>query len=123
MVSLIVTILVGIVITINISVLVNFVNVWMISRVNGLNDVTISNLIGMKLRKIPPEVIINSLIILRKAGFRQIEPIQLESHYLAGGDLDRVVETLVREQKSGKNPDFISACADDLRNKYEERSG
>ena len=63
----------------------------MAARVPGVNPVT---LVGMRLRKVPQEKIVLPLIAAVKAGL-DININQLETHYLAGGSVDRVVNALI----------------------------
>lgn len=72
-----------------------------------------SSLIGMRLRRVPPHVIINSLIKATKAGIT-IDIDQLEAHYLAGGNVDRVVNALIAAQRAAIPLEFERAAAIDL---------
>ena len=75
--------------------------------------VSIFTLIGMKLRRIKPEKIINPLIQSTKAGIK-IQINDLESHYLAGGNVDKVVKSLVAAQRAEIPLNFERATAIDL---------
>lgn len=75
--------------------------------------VSIFTLIGMKLRRIKPEKIINPLIQSTKAGIK-IPINDLESHYLAGGNVDNVVKSLVAAQRAEIPLNFERATAIDL---------
>ena len=75
--------------------------------------VSIFRLVGMKLRRIRPERIINPLIQSTKAGMK-IPIDDLESHYLAGGNVDKVVKALVAAQRADIKLDFERAAAIDL---------
>ena len=57
--------------------------------------VSLFALIGMRLRKIPPKEIVQSLIIAHKAGLNKIKREELETHYMAGGHVERVISALV----------------------------
>lgn len=71
------------------------------------------SLIGMRLRRVPPHVIINSLIKATKAGIG-LHINQLEAHYLAGGNVDRVVNALIAAQRATIPLEFERAAAIDL---------
>lgn len=75
--------------------------------------VSIGSLIGMRFRKVPPEVIVVSKITAQKAGI-SISVDQLESHFLAGGNVKRVVEALIHADKAHIHLDFERATAIDL---------
>jgi len=66
----------------------------------GGGHVTIFNLIGMRFRRVPPAIIVNGLIASRKAGI-DLESDALEVHYMAGGDVDKVVDALIVRTKKG----------------------
>ncbi len=75
--------------------------------------VGIFNLIGMRLRRVVPSRIIIPLIKATKAGLG-INVNQLEAHYLAGGNVDRVVDALIAAQRADMNLPFERAAAIDL---------
>lgn len=70
-------------------------------------------LIGMRLRRIPPPLIINSLVSARKAGL-EMDTNELEAHYLAGGDINKVVLALIAADKANIDLKFQRAAAIDL---------
>ncbi len=70
-------------------------------------------LIGMRLRRIPPPLIINSLVSARKAGL-DLDTNMLEAHYLAGGDVNKVVLALIAADKANIDLEFQRAAAIDL---------
>ena len=75
--------------------------------------VGILTLIGMKLRRVRPESIINPMIQATKAGI-PLPISKLEAHYLAGGNVDKVVKSLVAAQRAEIPLDFERAAAIDL---------
>lgn len=79
----------------------------------GGGHVTIFNLIGMRFRRVPPGVIVNGLIASRKAGI-PLKSDDLEVHYMAGGDVDKVVDALIAASKAGIELTFEIATAIDL---------
>ncbi len=89
-----------------------FVNVW-IRAVASNAHVTLMNLIFMKLRHVPPGLIVEALIRLKKAGL-EVETDPLEAHYMAGGDLLNVVNALIAADKAGLGLAFERAAAIDL---------
>lgn len=88
------------------------VRLWIAARASGVK-LRIISLIGMRLRKIPPAAIVNSLIKAIKAGLPMTTDM-LEQHYLAGGNVDRVVDALIAAQKADIPLDFKRATAIDL---------
>ncbi len=70
-------------------------------------------LIGMRLRRIPPPLIINTLVSARKAGL-DMDTDVLEAHYLAGGDVNKVVLALIAADKANIDLEFQRAAAIDL---------
>jgi|TARA_B000000475_G_scaffold244954_1_gene217763 uncharacterized protein YqfA (UPF0365 family) len=79
----------------------------------GGGHVTIFNLIGMRFRRVPPGVIVNGLIASRKAGI-VLNSDDLEVHFMAGGDVDKVVDALIAASKAGIELTFEIATAIDL---------
>jgi len=75
--------------------------------------VSIITLIGMRLRRVPPHKIVLSLIKSTKAGL-DLNINQLEAHYLAGGDVDRVVNAIIAAERAGIPLTFTRAAAIDL---------
>jgi uncharacterized protein YqfA (UPF0365 family) len=72
-----------------------------------------ARLIGMWLRKVDPSVIVDSRIILTKAGI-PMETDLLETHYLARGDVRRVSQSLVAANKANIPLNFQRSAAIDL---------
>jgi len=75
--------------------------------------VSILNLIGMRLRRVMPAGIVLPLIKATKAGL-QISVNQLEAHYLAGGNVNNVVDALIAAERAGIELPFEKAAAIDL---------
>jgi len=75
--------------------------------------VTIGSLIGMRIRKVPPGIIVNSLITANKAGL-QVTTNELETHYLAGGNVPNVIRALISADKANISLSFKQATAIDL---------
>ncbi|MCF7854636.1 MAG: flotillin-like protein FloA [Candidatus Pacebacteria bacterium] len=90
-----------------------FLNVW-IRALASKAHVSIWNLVGMKLRRVPPSLIVEALIRLRKAGMSTVNTDALEAHYLAGGDVLNVVNALIAADKAGITLTFERAAAIDL---------
>jgi uncharacterized protein YqfA (UPF0365 family) len=88
------------------------VRMWIAARAAGVK-LRIISLVGMRLRKIPPARIANPLIKSVKAGIN-LTTDMLEQHYLAGGNVDRVVDALIAAQKADIPLDFKRATAIDL---------
>lgn len=80
-----------------------------------VNDVKISlvQLIIMRWRKVPPSLIVNSMITAAKAGI-SLDRGNLEAHYLAGGHVQQVVNALISADKANMSLDFKTATAIDL---------
>jgi uncharacterized protein YqfA (UPF0365 family) len=88
------------------------VRLWIAARASGVK-LRIISLVGMRLRKITPSNIVNPLIKAIKAGLGMTTDM-LEQHYLAGGNIDRVVDALIAAQKADIPLDFKRATAIDL---------
>jgi uncharacterized protein YqfA (UPF0365 family) len=88
------------------------VGLWITAIFAGVK-ITIGELIGMRIRKVPPGVIVNSLITATKAGL-QVTTRELETHYLAGGDVPNVIRALISAEKANINLSFKQATAINL---------
>lgn len=75
--------------------------------------VPIWQLIGMRIRKVPPAIILNNLVSATKAGLNLVTD-ELEAHYLAGGNVKQVVNALISADKANIPLDFKSGTAIDL---------
>lgn len=102
------------VIFIALTVLLSFVplGLWISALAAGVK-IGIFNLVGMRLRRVPPDKIVNPLIKAVKAGL-DVEVNKLEAHYLAGGNVDRVINALIAAQRAGIPLSFERAAAIDL---------
>ena len=82
-------------------------------------QVSLMSLIGMKFRKVRPEVIVTAKIMAKQAGLEigkrgGISTDMLEAHYLAGGDVMRVINAIIAAQRANIDLDFDRAAAIDL---------
>jgi uncharacterized protein YqfA (UPF0365 family) len=80
---------------------------------SGVKLKIFKDLIGMRLRKVPPVVIVSNMITATKAGI-VVEQGKLEAHYLAGGNVNKVVIALVSADKANLGLTFERATAIDL---------
>ena len=68
----------------------------------------------MRIRNVPPNVIVPSLIEAHKAGLDNVTRDKLEAHFLTGGHVQRVVHALVSASKANIELSFEKAAAIDL---------
>ncbi|GHU68394.1 hypothetical protein FACS1894184_10270 [Clostridia bacterium] len=85
---------------------------WISARASGV-DVSIVALVGMKIRRIAPQRVVNPMIKATKAGLN-LSLSKMEAHYLAGGNIDRVVDSLIAAQSANIPLEFDGARAIDL---------
>jgi uncharacterized protein YqfA (UPF0365 family) len=97
-----------------ISVFTSFVPVglWIAALASNVN-VGILSLIGMRLRRVRPTLVVLPLIRARKAGI-DVNINQLESHLLSGGHVDNVVDALIAAHRAKLDLTFERAAAIDL---------
>jgi len=88
------------------------VRLWVAAWSSGAK-VGFGELIGMRLRRVAPSAVVNPRIAAVKAG-REVATNTLESHYLAGGNVERVVNALISADKAGIQLEFKQAAAIDL---------
>lgn len=89
------------------------VGLW-VSAISAGAKVGIVNLVGMRLRRVNPNQIVLPLIKANKAGIEDVNTDQLEAHYLAGGNVDRVIDALIAAQRAQIPLTLQRACAIDL---------
>ncbi|NGX53827.1 MAG: hypothetical protein K1000chlam4_00547 [Chlamydiae bacterium] len=103
----------AIVVIIILAIVGKFISLWFQAFVSG-TPIALFNIIGMSLRKIPPRVIVNARINSYKAGLKQIEVNDLETHYLAGGKVLEVVAAMIAAEKANIPLTWKQATAIDL---------
>jgi uncharacterized protein YqfA (UPF0365 family) len=89
------------------------INLWITAYFSGVRIKLIRDLVGMRLRKVPPTSIVRPLITAHKAGIYLSTP-QLEAHFLAGGHIQSVVNALISADKANIDLTFERATAIDL---------
>ena len=86
---------------------------WLSAKVSGVN-ISLVQLFLMRIRNVPPYIIVPGMIEAHKAGLQNITRDELEAHYLAGGHVERVVHALVSASKANIELPFQMATAIDL---------
>lgn len=88
------------------------VGLWVTAFFSGVR-IKLSNLVGMRLRRVVPSRIVNPLIKATKAGL-DLDISELEAHYLAGGNINTLVDALIAAQRANIPLVFERAAAIDL---------
>lgn len=86
---------------------------WVSARVSGVH-ISLLQLVLMRIRNVPAATIVRAMIEAHKAGLRDVTRDDLEAHYLAGGDVEKVVHALVSASKANIDLTFKMATAIDL---------
>ena len=95
-------------------IFLNFVPIGLwVSAIAANVNVGIFTLVGMRLRRVVPSKIVLPLIKANKAGL-DVSVNQLEAHYLAGGNVDRVVDALIAAHRAAIPLPFERSAAIDL---------
>ena len=89
------------------------ISLWITAVFSGV-QVNLMDLVFMRFRKVPPPLIVNSLILATKAGIKDINSTLLETHFLAGGNLTNVIKALIVADKANLKMTFKQATAIDL---------
>ncbi|MDX1428958.1 MAG: flotillin-like protein FloA [Rhodothermales bacterium] len=89
------------------------VGLWVTAFFSGVRLKLVRDLVGMRLRKVPPALVVRTMITGHKAGL-SLETPQLEAHYLAGGEVQKVVNALISADKANIDLSFEQAAAIDL---------
>jgi len=88
------------------------VNLWFTAQLSNVK-ISLLNLVLMRLRKVPPALVTNAMITSTKAGLK-ISTNEIETHYLAGGNVNKVIKALISADKANIPLDFKLATAIDL---------
>ena len=89
------------------------VRLYIAAIASGVKIRIFQDLIGMRLRRVPPSIIVNSMIAAAKAGVK-VEMGKLEAHLLAGGNVPNVINALISADKANLGLTFERAAAIDL---------
>ena len=101
-------------------IVVSFFNVWLKALLSGA-PVSLLTLVAMRLRRVPYAVLVEARITAVKAGI-DLSIDEIETHYLAGGDVLQTVQGLINAQKAGIQMDWDQAVKIDLATKGTEKS-
>ena len=88
------------------------INLWFTAQLSGVR-VNLLNLVLMRLRKVSPSLVVNAMITSTKAGL-DLTSNDIETHYLAGGNVGRVIKALISADKANIPLSFKLATAIDL---------
>lgn len=87
-------------------------NLWFTAQLSNVK-ISLLNLVLMRLRKVSPALVTNAMITSTKAGLK-ITSNEIETHYLAGGNVNKVIKALISADKANIPLDFKLATAIDL---------
>jgi uncharacterized protein YqfA (UPF0365 family) len=111
--ALVVLIVIGIIIFLSLFTYFIPIGLWITAYFSGVKVKMLRDLVGMRLRKVPPHNIIRPMISATKAGI-SLDINKLEAHFLAGGNVNQVVNALISADKANINISFERATAIDL---------
>jgi uncharacterized protein YqfA (UPF0365 family) len=89
------------------------VRLWITAIFSGVWLNLFRDLVGMRLRRVPPNQIVRPLITAHKAGI-YVDTSLLEAHFLAGGHVQQVINALISADKANIDLTFDRATAIDL---------
>lgn len=105
--------LLGIFLIVIVSFIFKYISLWFQAFISGAK-ISLVNIIAISLRKIPPRLIVTARINLCKAGLKNITVSDLETHFLAGGKVNNVVQAMIAADKADIKLDWKRATAIDL---------
>lgn len=103
----------GIVGLVVLAIVAQFFRIWLQAYMSNA-DVSLLDLIGMRLRKVDIMTIVSARIQLVKSGIHGISATDLESHYLAGGRVPNVTRAMIAANRASVELDWKKSCAIDL---------
>ena len=89
------------------------IGLWITAYFAGVKVGIFRDLVGMRLRKVPPAAIVRPKISAAKAGL-EVELDRMEAHFLAGGNVEAVILALISADKANIELTFERATAIDL---------
>ncbi|CAN0073843.1 unnamed protein product [Chrysoparadoxa australica] len=89
------------------------IDLWITAVFSGVK-INLLDLVFMRFRKVPPKLIVRSLILAVKAGIKDVSSELLETHYLANGNIINVIKALIVADKANLSMSFKQATAIDL---------
>jgi len=98
--------------------LFSYFGIWFQAYMSGAN-ISLWSLVGMTFRRVPSRLIVQAKIMATQAGLGSeretgITTRRLEAHYLAGGDVMKVIRSLIAAHRADIDLDFDRAAAIDL---------
>jgi uncharacterized protein YqfA (UPF0365 family) len=115
-VDLIALLIIGIILLVIIAIIWSAFWLWWQSILSNA-PVSLLQIIFMRFRKVNPSTIVTARITAKKAGI-DLNSDQLEAHYLAGGDVVRVIQALISANKASIALSYDRACAIDLAGRH-----
>ena len=110
--SILIFVVLGIVALVFFFVVFSYFQLWLQALITGAH-VGLLNLVFMRLRRVPPKLIVEAKIMAVKAGL-QVDTNQMEAHFLSGGNVMRVIQALIAADKANIPLGFKRAVAIDL---------
>jgi uncharacterized protein YqfA (UPF0365 family) len=89
------------------------VPLWISAKFSGVDVRPFRDLVAMRLRRVPPTLIVKAMVSATKAGLK-LSVDKVEAHFLAGGNVQGVVNSLIAADKAGISLTFERAAAIDL---------
>jgi uncharacterized protein YqfA (UPF0365 family) len=89
------------------------IGLWISAYFAGVKVAIFKDLVGMRLRKVPPKVIVRPKISANKAGL-DVDLDRMEAHFLAGGNVDAVILALISADKANIPLTFERSASIDL---------
>ena len=94
-------------------VFLRYANLYVRSLLTGAG-VGLLDMVGMSLRRVSPASIVNGMVNLVQARVQAVDKRDLEAHFLAGGNIERVVRALIAADRAGIDLDFRTTASIDL---------
>ncbi len=107
--------IVGVLLLVFVVIVLNFGMIYIRALFSGAK-VTITELIALRLRRIPASLVVDNRITAVRSGL-PLSIDDLSTHFMAGGNVPMVVLALIAAKKAGINLVFDRACAIDLATK------
>ncbi len=111
--GMVAAVVIGLFLMVMLLIVAQFFRLWLQAYMSNA-EVTMFDLIGMRLRKVDAPTIVLAKIQLVKAGIHDVDTNDLESHYLAGGRVTNVTRAIIAANRAVIDLNWKKACAIDL---------
>ena len=111
-IDLIFLVIVGVFLAVLLAVIAQYARLWFQAYMSGVR-VSLPRIVGMRLRKVNPTVVVRTLIMTKQSGI-ELSPNEVELAYFQGADVTKIAMALIRATREGRDITFKQLVEADL---------